>query len=85
MVDAIYQFKNSDHEWADYKLPEGATLIRKIDISTYAALNKAYQTETGRIKALAERALTQHKHEVDELNIIKRGFFGRLKYVFRGK
>lgn len=81
----IYHFKRDGHEWADYKLPEGAELIRKIDISDFDAMTKAFKTESGRIRALAERALTQHKNEVADVEIIKRSFWERLKYVFRGK
>jgi hypothetical protein len=56
----IYVFRRSDGtEWADFRVPPGAKTVRTFSIDSEKKIQRVIKRETGRVKALAERALTE--------------------------
>lgn len=81
----IYVFKRADgHEWADFRLPEDAVLLQKIHAETPSEIQKVADSNTGRVQALAERALAEAVLS-SPTALAERGLLGRLKWLFAGK
>ena len=75
----IYEFQNGANKWADFRVPEGAKVLRHIDINSPEDAKKHLKRETGRIAALIERALTELPQQPKKRNV-----WERLKYLFEG-
>lgn len=86
----IYVFKRADSStWADYRLPLGAQVERHIRADSEVAIQRVMNAETGRVRALAERAYSelQQAPEPPVLAPIpqavrERNFWQRLKWAF---
>jgi hypothetical protein len=88
---SIYEFKRADGSvWADFSLPDSdVTILNEWTVDTWEEINDVIHSTTGRVQALAERALNEKLAETPRLDPTPvtedRGFLGRLKYLFTGK
>lgn len=82
----IYVFKRPDgSEWADFRLPENAAELRRVHADSVEQMRTVAANETGRIRALAERALSEAQPESAPAALTAdRGFLGRMKWLFTG-
>ena len=86
----IHVFKRADgSEWADFRVPDGAKIIRTVSVETQADIDRAIRKEAGRVKALAERAHTERQSLPPDARPAERGWFARLiqriRGIFRGR
>lgn len=76
----IVVFDRNGRPWADYVVPPGVKATRLIPLSDEASIRKVIATESGRVKALAERALLESvPGSVLPVEPIKLGLVARIK------